>query len=469
MPDDTSMPERDETPRRNRAECRKSLIPSGPLLADLHGMAAAKAWGEALAQDLADYIAGRIPWSEVDPGALLHGEPGTGKTLFARALAATCKVPLIVTSYAEWQRAGDGHLGDVLEAMHAVFQRARRLKPAILFIDEIEAVSSRESRGGNERWYTGIITALNEELAGIASREGVVVIAAANYPDRIDPALLRAGRLDTKIFFPRPTADELRGIIRFHLRKELMDADLGALAVAATGSTGADVEKLVRVARRRARKLGRPLRLPDLLAVLGERLQDLPRAYLECIAVHEAGHAVAAIALKASRNVSVSLFHVGKSGAATFFDPQIEAVTRKVVERRIAIALAGRAAEEVLRKEVTAGAGGSDTSDLGVANSLAFWAVARWGLAERERLKWLDCPPEEMMANHPRLAKEAYAMLEAAYARVLRLIRQRAPQVRTIAAALLKRRALAHADIVALLEAPKPGGRARTKRPRRQA
>jgi len=225
------------------------------------------------------------------------------------------------------------------------------------------------------------------------------------------------------------------------------------------------VEKLVRVARRRARKLNRPLRLPDLMAVLGERLQDLPRSYLECIAIHEAGHATAAIVLKVSRNVSVSLFHLGKGGAATFFDPQIEAVTRKVVERRIAVALAGRAAEEVLRNEVTAGAGGSDTSDLGVANSLAFWAVARWGLAERERLKWVDSSPEEIVANHPKLAKEAYAMLEAAYARALRLIRQRAPQVHAIANALLKRRALAHADILALLENPQPGaGQARTKR-----
>jgi ATP-dependent Zn protease len=428
-------------------------------------MSAARTWGEALAQDLQDYIAGRITWSEVDPGALLHGDPGTGKTMFAKALAVTCNVPLIVTSYAEWQRAGDGHLGHVLEAMHAAFQCARQAAPAILFIDEIEAVSSREVRGGNQRWYTGIITALNEQLAGLVLREGVVVIAAANYHDRIDPALLRAGRLDTKILFPHPAADELRGIIRFHLGNDLIGTDLGRLAVATVGSTGADVEKLVRVARRRARKLNRPLRLPDLMAVLGERLHDLPRSYLECIAIHEAGHTTAAIVLKVSRNVSVSLFHLGKNGAATFFDPQFEPVTRKVVERRIAVALAGRAAEEVLRNEVTAGAGGSDACDLSVANSLAFWAVARWGLSERERLKWVDSSPEEIVANHPKLAKEAYAMLETAYARVLRLIRQRASQVRAIANALIKRRALAHADILALLEAPQPGGgQARPKR-----
>ncbi len=439
---------------KNTQPSRNEPIPPGPRLADLHGMATAKAWGEALAQDLADYLAKRIPWSEVDPGALLCGEPGTGKTMFAKALAATCRVPLIATSYAEWQRTKDGHLGDVLAAIHAVFVRARRSAPCILFIDEIEAVTSRAARGGNERWYTGVITALNEELAGIVSREGVVVIAAANYPDRIDPALLRAGRLDTKITMTLPTAKDLGGIIRFHLKKDLPDADLGALAIAMIGSTGADVEKLVRIARRRARKLDRALRLEDLSSVLGEKLHDLPRQYLECIAVHEAGHAVAAIVLKVSRNVSVSLYHLGKGGAATFFDPQVEAVTRQVVERRIAVALAGRAAEEVVRGTVTAGAGGSDTSDLGVANALAFWAVTRWGLSERAQLKWLDCTPDEIVANHPKLGKEAYRMLDAAYSRALRLIRRRVPQVRAIAAALLKRRALAHADIAALLERP---------------
>ena len=333
-----------------------------------------------LAQDLQDYIHKRIPWSEVDKGALLHGEPGTGKTIFATALAATCKVPLVATSYAEWQRSKDGHLGDVLAAMADDFKLAKKHAPCILFIDEIEAVSSRKSGGSNERWYTGVITALNEELHGIFSREGVVVVAATNHPERIDPALLRPGRLDTRIPIPMPNARDLGGIARFHLRKDLPDADLGGLAVALGGSTGAHVERIVRIARRRARKLERELLLEDLFAALGEKLADLPREYLERIAIHEAGHAVAAVVLKVSRNVSVSLFHLAEGSAATYFDPQIEAVTRKVVERRIAVALAGRAAEQVLLGDVTAGAGGSDTSDLAMANTLAFSAVARWGL-----------------------------------------------------------------------------------------
>jgi SpoVK/Ycf46/Vps4 family AAA+-type ATPase len=228
----------------------------GRELHELHGMGEARQFCEDLIADIHAAQAGTIPWSAVDKGVLLVGAPGTGKTTLARAVARACGVKFIVASAAGWQAAG--HLDAHLRAMRSDFSEARRFAPAILFIDEIEAVSSREARGGNQRWYTGIITALNEELAGLASREGVVVIAAANYPDRIDPALLRAGRLDTKIFFPHPTADELRGIIRFHLGNDLIDTDLGSLAVAAVGSTGADVEKLVRVARRRARKLNAP-------------------------------------------------------------------------------------------------------------------------------------------------------------------------------------------------------------------
>jgi cell division protease FtsH len=443
--------------------------PQWPRLEDLYGMAEARAWGETLAQDLADFIAKRIPWSEVEPAVVLWGPPGTGKTLFPRALAATCKVPLIATSYAEWQRTKDGHLGDVLAAMHEVFALAKRHAPCILFIDEIEAVSSRQAGGNNQRWYTNIITALNEELNSISAREGVVVIAATNYSDRIDPALLRSGRLDTKIAIPVPTAEDLQGIFRFHLKAHLADADLGSLAIAAVDSTGADVERTVRRARRRARRFKRELMLEDLFAALGEKLEGLPREYQERIAIHEAGHATAAIVLKVSRNVHISLFHLGNGGAATFFDPQVEALTRKVVERRIAVALAGRAAEHVLLGEVTAGAGGPDSSDLGLANALAFWAVARWGLAERDELKWLDCPPEQIAAAHPELADEAYRMLQVAYARARALIKRRTGQVRAIANELLKRRALAHADIAALLARPRAGAkRATAPRPRRR-
>ena len=229
-----------------------------------------------------------------------------------------------------------------------------------------------------------------------------MVIAATNYPDRIDPALLRPGRLDTRIAIPMPSAEDLRGIVRFHLRGDLPDADLGGLAVALAGSTGAHVERIVRIARRRARKLGRELLLEDLFAALGEKLADLPREYLERIAIHEAGHAVAAVVLKVSRNVSISLFHLAEGSAATFFDPQIEAVTRKVVERRIAVALAGRAAEQVCWATSRPGPAAPTPPTSPWPTALAFSAVARWGLAHVDELKWLAGGPEQIVVDPSR-------------------------------------------------------------------
>ena len=449
---------------------RKDLIPDVQPLRELSGLGEAGTWGAQIAQDLIAWRKKKIVWADIDPGRLLHGAPGTGKTLFARALAATCGLPLVETTYGEWQRSGDGHMGDVLAAMHAVFARAKKLAPCILLIDEIDAVSSRAIRGNNQRWYTGIITALIAELNALTAHEGVIVVGAANYLDGIDPALLRAGRLDKAIEIPLPNLDALRGIIRFHLdsKGELAEADLGDLAVATIGMTGADVEKLVRVARRRARHLGRDLLLEDLFAVLGERVEGLSPEFLERIAIHEAGHATAAVVLIVSRNVNITLFHLGQVGASTFFDPEVEAITRKVVEHRIAVALAGRAAEDVLLGSVTAGAGGSENSDLAVATRMAMSAVAYWGLSTSWPPIWI---PPEVVFSQRGLRREMRQMLNECYAMALDLMRERKLQVRAVAAALLKRRALAHADILAILNAPKPGPkRAAAKRlPRKGA
>jgi ATP-dependent Zn protease len=333
--------------------------------------------------------------------------------------------------------------------MHETFELAKRYAPSILFIDEFEAVSSRAITGHNRSWYTGIITALNEELNGILAHEGVVVIAAANFPDRIDAALVRPGRLDTTIAIPLPSAADLEGIIRFHLKQELPGADLSDLALSAVGMTGAHIERVVRLARRRARKFDRAPLIEDLFAVLGEKIKELSNEYLDRIAVHEAGHAAAAILLGASPNVSISLFHPVQGNAATFFEPPVEAVTRKVVEHRIAVALAGRAAERVLLGEVSAGA----DSDICLARSLAITAVTEWGLSSSSRITSVG------KRSHPPHRREADQMLDAANALGLDLIREHKQQIRAIADALIKRRALAHQDIVALLTRDAPVGR----------
>lgn len=221
------------------------------------------------------YRAGRLPWSAIDRGVLVFGPPDTGKTSFARALAASCGVPFILGSLGEWQAAG--HLGDLLRAMRATFSRARASAPAILFIDEIDSFGDRASFShGNRDYSIQVVNGLLELLDGAGGREGVVVVGACNHPDRLDPAIVRSGRLDRRIHIPLPDQAALRQIIRHHLGTDLADVDLADAAKAAVGASGADVERWVRGARRRTRTSNRPMVIKDLLAEVRGNYSPLP-------------------------------------------------------------------------------------------------------------------------------------------------------------------------------------------------
>ncbi|PZQ10403.1 MAG: ATP-dependent Zn protease, partial [Ancylobacter novellus] len=150
---------------------------SAPTLDQLHGLGEAGVWGKELAVDLADWKAGRISWADVDRGVLISGPPGTGKTTYARSLARSCGVPVVLASLARWQARG--HIGDLLKAMRADFARAIEQAPAIMFIDEIDAVGDREQFDTQNRQYcTEVVAGLLECLDGAEAREGVVVVGA---------------------------------------------------------------------------------------------------------------------------------------------------------------------------------------------------------------------------------------------------------------------------------------------------
>lgn len=162
------------------------------LLSDLAGYGWAKTWGLELAQDLELWRQGRLSWAEVDHRAVvLSGPPGTGKTSFATVLSATLRVPLIATSVAEWN-ARD-HLSGALKRMQTVLEQA----PCVLFIDEIDGISSRSAvEGRYSEYWTQIVNRMLELVTIALATEGVVIVGATNHVDRIDPALTRSGRLD---------------------------------------------------------------------------------------------------------------------------------------------------------------------------------------------------------------------------------------------------------------------------------
>lgn len=198
------------------SEIKRPRPPRGPKLDQLFGMAKARTWGECLAFDVAEYRAGRITWSDLDNACVLHGPPGTGKTTFATALAASCELPLVKTAFGAWQASGEGHLGSTLSALDEAFNDAINAAPCVFFIDELDSLPKR--RGGSRDTYMdNVVNHILTRLDDLNNKKGIVVLGARNHPDRLDDALVRSGRFDQLIPVELPTVKDIPKIILFHL------------------------------------------------------------------------------------------------------------------------------------------------------------------------------------------------------------------------------------------------------------
>ncbi len=195
----------------------------------LSGYGKAKDWALDLKQDLDDFRASILAWSEMSTKLLLSGPPGTGKTTFARALCNSLQIPLVVTSVSTWLQGG--HLNDVIDRMSKTFVEARAMAPAILFIDEIDGIGKRQpaEREYADYWNTVVNKAL-ELLDGAVRNEGLIIVGATNRPDHIDEAIKRSGRLETRIEIPKPDVPTLVEILAYHLGDDaasLVDSEQG--------------------------------------------------------------------------------------------------------------------------------------------------------------------------------------------------------------------------------------------------
>lgn len=359
-----------------RTEIEKKTL--APRLKDLHGYGEAQKWGFELAKDIADYRLGLITWADVDSGLLLSGPPGVGKTRFASALAETCGVPLVATSFARWQ--AKGHQGDALKAMQTTFDAARRAAPCLLFIDEVDNFIDRDRTSDSSDYMRGIVNGLLEELDGADGREGVVVVGACNNPDIVDPALRRSGRLDRHIELSLPDAGARMNILRDYLG---VDLDLRPYLRRTEDMSGADLERVARDARRLARRDRTAVDERHLVAALPKRVRRTPDT-LRHLARHEIGHAVVGHVLGVGTLLAVHITHefdpkaVGPSvaGAAAFRSPDGELRNAAAFADAICAKLGGLASETMYY----GGHGEGCISDLEDATSLATYMLSSLGM-----------------------------------------------------------------------------------------
>jgi cell division protease FtsH len=378
-----------------------------------------------------------IGWDEMQHSLLISGPTGTGKTYLARAMANTSGLPLIASSFADWQRCGN--LSDTLKAMHATFQEAREKAPVILFLDEIDSVGSRAHRDHNSAYTDQVINAFLIQMDGTMQNQGVLIIAATNHLSAIDPAVLRPGRFDKIVELGLPDLRALQHIVATAASGALIFDDVKKVARAAVGSSAATVDGAVRAAKSVARRTNTDLSANLIIAELSPSAQN---AHLERrIALHECGHA--ALALLYGQKVR----HIRIGNDTGEVARKSGAMEQKLeeYEDELAIVLGGRAAEKILTGEISGGAGGPADSDIGRASTLALDIELRFGLGQHGNL-WAPMPIEIAMRD-PALKQIVAKSIERAYARALTDIARLAPIVRDMAKALIDARELSGSDL----------------------
>ena len=434
---------------------------SGSRRATLADVAGADAAVMELAE-VRDYLAdpGRFAALGAQPpkGVLMFGPPGCGKTLMARAVAGEADVPFFSVSGAEFV---ESLVGVGAARVRDLFRKVRRMAPAIVFIDELDAVGRRRGGlGGGQEEREGTLNQLLIEMDGFNATAGIVVIGATNRPDILDPALLRPGRFDRQVVVEPPDLAGRHAILELYARRRPVDEtiDLESIARQTPGFTGADLANVINEAALLAVRNGRPTvsgaELDEALqrVQLGHRRRGnvLTPAERRRTAVHEAGHALAAIELGHGEQLRrVSIVARGRSSGSTSSGrlwQERTILTRDEMTDELVVLMAGAAAEQLVLGDTSTG---SD-ADLEQATSLAQVMVGRYGMSERiGRARVLDTEGSEFLGGGAVPTEMvAPAVLEAMHNEVNRLMSEAEGRAATILAA----RSDALARIAAALE-----------------
>jgi len=413
-------------------------------------------------------LGGRIP-----KGALLVGGPGTGKTLLAKAVAGEAGVPFFTMSGSDFVEM---FVGVGASRVRDLFDQGKKHAPCIIFIDEIDAVGRHRGAGlgggHDEREQT--LNQLLVEMDGFDTNEGVILIAATNRPDVLDPALLRPGRFDRQIVVDMPDLRGREGILKVHLRKIQAgpDVDVRDLARGTPGMSGADLANVVNEgALLAARRNHEQVTMEDLedakeKVMMGpeRRSKVIPQEERRVTAYHESGHAIVAASLEDYDPVhKVTIIPRGMAGGLTMTLPDEERTlnTRKWFVQRITTAMGGRAAEELVFPEITAGA----YSDIQHATQLARNMVMRFGMSDRLGPVAFGHGNEPVFLgkdlHHQRdyseqtaiaIDEEVHRFLSESYNHAMQILKDNRDKLDLMAETLLERETLDRAEVMMIMK-----------------
>ncbi|HEY8434998.1 MAG TPA: ATP-dependent zinc metalloprotease FtsH, partial [Sphingomicrobium sp.] len=415
-------------------------------------------------------LGGKIP-----KGALLVGPPGTGKTLLARAIAGEAGVPFFTISGSDFVEM---FVGVGASRVRDMFDQAKKSAPCIVFIDEIDAVGRHRGaglgNGNDEREQT--LNQLLVEMDGFEANEGIIIIAATNRPDVLDPALLRPGRFDRQVVVPRPDIDGREQILQVHMKKVPLAPDVDARVIArgTPGFSGADLANLVNEAALLAARKGKRLvAMHEFEEAKDKVLMGTERKSMvmtedekRMTAYHEAGHAIVALHEPASDPIhKATIIPRGRALGMVMRLPERDSYSyhRDKMYANLAVSMGGRVAEEMIFGYDKVSSGTS--SDIQYATQLARDMVTRWGMSDALGPLQYAEPDEEVflgysvnrqrqMSNETAQAIDAEIrkIVEGGYARAQNLLKENSEQLEALAQALLEYETLSGDEIKKVLE-----------------
>ncbi|WP_260482633.1 ATP-dependent zinc metalloprotease FtsH [Sphingomicrobium flavum] len=415
-------------------------------------------------------LGGQIP-----KGALLVGSPGTGKTLLARAIAGEAGVPFFTISGSDFVEM---FVGVGASRVRDMFEQAKKNSPCIVFIDEIDAVGRHRGaglgNGNDEREQT--LNQLLVEMDGFEANEGIIIIAATNRPDVLDPALLRPGRFDRQVVVPRPDIEGREKILLVHMRKVPLAPDVDARTIArgTPGFSGADLANLVNeaalMAARRGKRLVAMSEFEDakdkVMMGAERRSMVMTEDEKKMTAYHEAGHAIVAVHEPASDPIhKATIIPRGRALGMVMRLPERDNYSyhRDKMHANMAVAMGGRVAEELIfgYDKVSSGASG----DIQYATKLARDMVTQWGMSdemgpiqyeEQQGETFLGYSQSQGMnvsqETAQKIDKEIRRLVEQGYDRAKQVLTDYSEELETLAQALLEYETLSGEEITTLLE-----------------